>query len=142
MFFNNNFDRNLDILQRGMDVSVLRYQVTANNIANVDTPHFKRSVVNFESELNRLLDLEKTKPPFEGALMYDRSDSLYKPRNYREVKPKVVLDYLTTVFNNGNNVDIDEEVMTATNTQLLYQAMLTSANGMFQRMNIALSMRA
>ena len=142
MFFNNTFDKNLNILQRGMDVSVLRYQVTANNISNVDTPNFKRSVVNFESELNRVLDLEKSKPPFDGALTYDRSQSIYKPKNYNEVKPKVVLDYLTTVFNNGNNVDIDEEVMTATNTQLLYQAMLTSANGMFQRMNIALSMRA
>jgi flagellar basal-body rod protein FlgB len=142
MFFNTTFDKNLDLLKRGMDVSVFRYNVTANNIANSDTPNFKRSVVNFESEMKRLLDLEKQEPPFEGALTADRSASLFRPHSYRDVKPEAVLDYLTTAKNNGNNVDIEEEVMTATNTQLLYQAMMYEANAEFQRMNISLSMRA
>ena len=142
MFFNHSFDKNLTLMHRGMDVALLRYNVTANNIANSDTPNFKRSTVSFESELKRLLDLEKQKPPFKGALQYDRSMSLYRPRNWREVKPRVTLDYLTTAKNNGNNVDIEEEIMTATNTQLVYQAMLNTVNSEFHRMNIALSMRA
>lgn len=142
MFYNNSFDRNLSLMHRGMDVALLRYNVTANNIANSDTPNFKRSSVSFESELKRMMDLEKQKPPFEGALQYDRSVSLYRPHSWKDVKPRVTLDYLTTSKNNGNNVDIEEEIMTATNTQLLYQAMLTSVNSEFQRMNIALSMRA
>jgi flagellar basal-body rod protein FlgB len=142
MVFNSSFDKSLDLLKRGMDVSLLRYNITANNIANAETPNFKRSSVSFESELKRMLDLEKKQPPFEGALMYDRSKDMFRARNSSEVKPRVTLDYLTTSKNNGNNVDIEEEIMTATNTQLLYQAMLTSVNGAFQRVNIALSMRA
>ncbi len=142
MFYNHSFDRNLSLMHRGMDVALLRYNVTANNIANSDTPNFKRSKVSFESELKRMMDLEKQKPPFKGALQYDRSASLYRPHSWQDVKPRVTLDYLTTAKNNGNNVDIEEEIMTATNTQLLYQAMLTSVNSEFQRMNIALSMRA
>jgi flagellar basal-body rod protein FlgB len=142
MFNNTSFARNLDLLKRGLDVSLLRYNVTANNIANAETPNFKRSSVSFESELKRLLDLEKQKPPFAGALMYDRSADMFRARNSGEVKPRVALDYLTTAKNNGNNVDIEEEVMTATSTQLLYQAMLTEVNGEFQRMNISLSMKA
>lgn len=142
MFINKTFDKNLQLLQRGMDVSLLRYNVTANNIANADTPNFKRQVVTFEAELKRLLDLEKQKPPFAGALSYDRSMSFYKARNWREVKPQVVLDYLSSEDNNGNNVNIEEEVMTATNTQLLYQALIYQTSGEFQRMNIALNMKA
>jgi flagellar basal-body rod protein FlgB len=142
MFFSASFDKNLNLLKRGLDVSLLRYNVTANNIANADTPNFKRSVVSFESELKRLMDLEKQQPPFEGALMYDRSHEMFKARTSDEVQPQVTLDYLTTAKNNGNNVDMEEEVMTATNTQLLYQAMLSEVNGEFQRMNISLSMRA
>ncbi len=142
MFFSASFDKNLNLLKRGLDVSLLRYDVTANNIANADTPNFKRSTVSFEAELKRLMDLEKQKPPFEGALMYDRSHEMFKARTSGEVTPRVTLDYLTTSKNNGNNVDMEEEVMTATNTQLLYQAMLSEVNGEFQRMNISLSMRA
>ena len=142
MFINKTFDKNLQLLQRGMDVSLLRYNVTANNIANADTPNFKRQVITFEAELKRLLDLEKQKPPFDGALTYDRSMSFYKARNWREVKPQVVLDYLSTEDNNGNNVNIEEEAMTATNTQLMYQALLYQTSGEFQRMNIALNMKA
>ena len=52
----NSFTRSIDLLQRGMDVASLRYQVTANNLANSEVPNFKRSVVNFESELKNALD--------------------------------------------------------------------------------------
>ena len=46
----NSFTRSIDLLQREMDVTSLRYQVTANNLANSEVPNFKRSTVNFESE--------------------------------------------------------------------------------------------
>ena len=55
----NSFTRSIDLLQREMDVTSLRYQVTANNLANSEVPNFKRSTVNFESELKRALDSEK-----------------------------------------------------------------------------------
>ena len=54
----NSFNRSIDLLQREMDVTSLRYQVTANNLANSEVPNFKRSTVNFESELKRAFDSE------------------------------------------------------------------------------------
>ncbi|HNL11339.1 MAG TPA: DNA-binding transcriptional repressor EbgR, partial [Turneriella sp.] len=47
------------LLEKGMDVSQMRHKVFADNIANVDTPHFKRSEVGFEAELRRVIELEK-----------------------------------------------------------------------------------
>ena len=54
----NSFSRSVDLLQREMDVTSLRYQVSANNLANSEVPNFKRSVVNFESELKRAFESE------------------------------------------------------------------------------------
>ena len=55
----NTFTRSVDLLQRAMDVTSLRYQVTANNLANSEVPNFKRTVVNFESELKRAFESEE-----------------------------------------------------------------------------------
>ena len=55
----NSFTRSIDLLQREMDVTSLRYQVTANNLANSEVPNFKRSTVNFESELKRAFESEE-----------------------------------------------------------------------------------
>jgi len=56
----NDFSKTVDILQRAMDASLIRRDVISNNIANADVPNFKRSVVNFESELKRALNSEKS----------------------------------------------------------------------------------
>ena len=55
----NTFSRSIDLLQREMNVANLRYQVSANNLANSEVPNFKRSTVNFESELKRAFDSEE-----------------------------------------------------------------------------------
>jgi len=138
MVFNNSFSKNLDLLHRSLDVSVLRYNVIANNIANSETPNFKRSKVNFEAELMRALDAESPKRAFPVSFRYNKEDYFFKPGDYRDVKPRVVLDYLTTAKNNGNNVDIDEEMMNAMTTQLMYQAMLYTVNSEFHRVNLVL----
>ena len=55
----STFTRAVDLLHRGMDVNTLRYQVSANNMAASGVPNFKRSVVNFESELKRAFESEE-----------------------------------------------------------------------------------
>ena len=92
-----------------MDVAALRQNVIANNIANADTPNFKRSDVNFESQLKRALDSEKVTPPFPQYITNPRHIPFDKPMDWRQVRPRRVLDYLTEAKNNGNNVDIEQE---------------------------------
>ena len=58
----NTFTRSVDLLQRAMDANTLRYQVSANNIANAEVPNYKRQEVNFESELKGLWTVKKTLP--------------------------------------------------------------------------------
>ena len=137
MNYTGSFGKDLNILKRNMDVSLLRRDVIANNIANSDTPNFKRSFVNFESQLKRALDSEKVEP-FPALMTNERHMAFDIPMDYKDVKPKKILDYLTTAKNNGNNVDIEQETMNLLENQLLYQSMSTVLASKFQRVNIVL----
>lgn len=137
MFLQNSFGKTLDILHRSMDVSLLRRDVIANNIANSDTPNFKRTEINFESELKRALDSEKVTPPH--AFMTDRRHiPFYRPTDYRTVKPRKVLDYLSTSKNNGNNVDVEQEMMNALHNQLSYTVLVDAVSNQFRQVNLVL----
>lgn len=138
MFENTGFGRQLDILQRSMDTSLLRQNVIANNIANANTPNFKRSVVNFESRLAYALESENRQPRFQEALTNERHISFHETMDYRDVRPRRVLDFMTTAKNNGNNVDIEVESMNLLNNQLAYQMMTRSVSDAFARINLVL----
>lgn len=137
MFLGTNFGKTLDILQREMDVSLLRRSVIADNIANSDTPNYKRNVLNFEAELGRALDSEKVKK-LPAYLTHERHIPFDRVQDYREVKPRRVLDYLTTAKNNGNNVDIEEESMAALQNQLAYDLMTRAVSNQFAQVNLVL----
>jgi flagellar basal-body rod protein FlgB len=137
MFLNSSFGKTLDILHRSMDVEMLRRQVVSDNISNADTPNYKRSVVNFESQLARALASEKQKKP-AAVLTNDRHIPFDRVQNYRDVRPGRVLDYLTQADNNGNNVDIEEESMLLLQNQLRYDMMSRAVTAQFSRVNIVL----
>jgi flagellar basal-body rod protein FlgB len=135
--FSGSFGRTVDLMRRGMDVAVVRRNVIANNLANAETPEFKRTVVNFESELARALASERVKPPVQ-FLSDPRHIPFYQPRDYRSVRPRQVLDYLSTAKNNGNNVDVEEEGMQAQQNQLLYQTLATAIGAQYNLVNLVL----
>ncbi len=137
MFLNNSFGKNLDILQRTMDVSLIRQDVIANNIANADTPNFKRSEVNFEAQLKRALNSEKS-DSMPAALTDKRHIPFFQPMNYRNVMPRRVLDYLSQTDNNGNNVNTEQESMLLLQNQLRYDLLARSVANQFSRLNIVL----
>ncbi len=138
MTFSGAFGRNLELLSREMAVTTLRRNVIANNIANANTPNFKRSDVNFESQLKRALDSEKAVPPFTEYITDPRHISFSKPMDWHDVRPRRVLDYLTESKNNGNNVDIEQEGIDSLNNQLIYTTLAQVISSEFQRVNIVL----
>lgn len=138
MFLDNSFGKTVDVLQRLMDVSVLRQDVIANNIANADTPNFKASYIDFESSLKAALDSESHKSDFKPWLTNPRDIPFDQPIDYRSVMPRKYLDWQTTSQNNGNNVDIEQQVMLELNNQLSYTLMSQSVRDMFANVNIVL----
>ncbi|WP_028974868.1 flagellar basal body rod protein FlgB [Spirochaeta cellobiosiphila] len=138
MFEGNSFGKTIGILHKSMDVGLLRRQVIANNIANAETPGFKRSEVNFESQLKRALDSEKTGGAFEPLMNNPLHMNFDKKLDWNTVQPKTILDSSSSVNNNGNNVDIEEEMMSALENQLLYQTQTDAVAGLFKQINIVL----
>jgi flagellar basal-body rod protein FlgB len=138
MFLNTNFGKTVAILQRGMDVSTLRREVIANNIANADTPNFKRSTINFEAQLKRALDAEQTKAVPSAFVTDPRHISFDTKMDWQDVKPVRQLDYLTQGKSNGNNVDLQEELMSAEQNQMMYSLMAQAAANEFNQLNIVL----
>jgi flagellar basal-body rod protein FlgB len=131
----NSFAKTVDLLHRAMDANVVRRSVIANNMANANVPNFKRSTVNFESELKRALDTEKQKPALELTLTNPKHIPNYKERDYRDVQIRRVLDYTSTYNNNGNNVDPEQEFMAATENQMTYMILAQAATFEFSQVN-------
>lgn len=135
----NTFTRSVDLLQRAMDVTSLRYQVTANNLANSEVPNFKRTVVNFESELKRAFESEeKAKNGFQLTRTDIRHIELNKPYDYRDVEPRRVVDYTTTAKANGNNVDAETEANNILQIQMQYKLLTQLTNFEFSQLSIAM----
>jgi len=137
MFTGNSFGMTMDLMHRSMDAALFRRKVIANNIANSDTPNFKRSVVNFESELKRALDSTKRKT-MPATLTHANHIPFHREMDYRDVRPETRLDYLSTAKNNGNNVDIEEEMMLALQNQMRYDLMSRYVANQFTQMSIVL----
>ena len=138
MIVNNSFSKTIDLLHRGMSAASIRESVSANNLANANVPNFKRTEVNFESELKRALDTEKQKPALELKLTHPSHIPDWQPRDYREVKPRRVLDYLTQADNNGNNVSPEEEFNLVLKNQLRYMLLVQNATFEFSQVNMVL----
>ena len=137
MFDANSWGKSLDIMQRSMDVNLLRQQVIANNIANSDTPNYKRQEVNFETSHKAALESEKT-PTFNAYLTNTKHIPFHRTVDYKTVVPRRVTDSLTTSKNNGNNVDIEVESSNYIAQQMAYNLMVTAVNNNFTQMNIVL----
>lgn len=92
----------LNVLTQLLNASSLRHRVIAQNVANVNTPGYRRLEVAFEADLAKALA-----PPGGAAGAH--------------VKPQVVVaDGPERV--DGNTVDIDREMNDLTKNALLYQA--------------------
>ena len=135
----NSFTRSIDLLQREMDVTSLSYQVTANNLANSEVPNFKRSTVNFESELKRALDSEEAaKNSFKLTTTDSRHIQVNVPYDYREVEPRRVLVYTATAKANGNNVDAETEANNILQIQMQYRMLTQLTSFEFDQVSTAM----
>jgi len=131
------FNQTMGLLERGLDTASQRNAVIANNLANVDTPGFKRSEVLFEEELRKALT---RKDGITGVVTHEKHIPI-GCRHIPEVTPKTVLRNDTTMRNDGNNVDIDREMAAMAKNSIMYAALAQELNGEFQKLKSAIEGR-
>lgn len=98
------------VLSKTLDLAAARQKTIANNIANVETPGFKRSYVSFEEELKRVIDQKSGHAVRKGL---------------RELTPITQIDMVSPSRPDGNNVSIDAEISDMAKTSLKYKAATT-----------------
>lgn len=130
-------EKTLILLKKGIEVNNKRYQVIANNIANADTPGFKRSNVVFEAQLKRAFESEKNQT-LQANITNERHIPFKIPINWKDVKPNIVLDYASSMRNDGNNVDIDRETTELSKTTMVYSAILDLLKHDYNLINLVL----
>ncbi len=125
MFNSNAFDY-INVMDKAADASWIRNEVIANNIANVDTPGYKREDIAFEDELERAL----------GNSKYTSMDSKVANVQTANLKPRIVKDYSNYSYRiDANNVDIDTENVTLAANQLKYQGLMNCVTSEFSNLN-------
>jgi flagellar basal-body rod protein FlgB len=124
------------LLEKSLDASSMRQRVIANNIANVDTPYFKRSEVSFESLLQQQMG------SFTQLQGY-RTDArhFYFGNSGQQLMPQVTTDEASIMNNNLNNVDMDTEMSQMAKNQLAYNTEIQQINHEMKQLRLAMDGR-
>lgn len=113
-------------MQGALQAAEMRQRVISNNIANSDTPQFKRSEVLFEELLEQSMGNNG-----QGNLVGKRTNQKHIPIGAGTSLipiPKVVTSETTSMNNNENNVDIDREMSLLAKNQLSYNFYVQQIN--------------
>ena len=117
-------DQTITILRKALDAASLRHQVLSDNIANVNTPGFKRSDVVFQQELKNAINESSDDKQFPGlANTNPRHFTGITSNSIDDVMPKVIMQNDTVSRNDLNNVDIDLEMSKLAENTILYSAL-------------------
>ncbi len=112
------FGKNFQVLEKGLDAYATRAKALANNIANINTPNYKREDIAFEEILSQSLDDSKR---FEGKVTQNGHIEISSIPQIDDVKAEIVKEEETFMRNDGNNVDIERENAEFTKNNIRYQ---------------------
>lgn len=107
----------VNVLDRAADASWMRNEAIGNNLANADTPGYKRQDVAFEDVLKQAL----------GKNCYRSTDAKVAGLELKRLVGQVYTDHGSYSYRlDGNNVDPDTEGVMLAENQLKYQGLITS----------------
>ena len=113
----------INVLQRASEASAKRHEVISNNIANVDTPNYKRQDVNFQNVLNGAIHNSST------------LDEAVANMDLTTLNANVYTDGSALSYRlDGNNVDIETENAYLAENQIRYYTLIDSITQEFTRL--------
>lgn len=124
MFSSNVYDY-INVLGTTLDATAKRQELISNNIANANTPDYKRKDIRFETELKH------------AFLNSDEStvDARVRHLDLTALEPEVYTDYAELSYRyDGNNVDINNENAILAENEIKYNGLMDSINKEFSLM--------
>ena len=126
---NSNAYNYINVLTKAADASWTRNEIITNNLANVDTPGYKRKDVSFQNYLLQELtsgDSTSLRTRVNDVEMGNLNATVYT--DFSELSYRL----------DGNNVDIDTENVEFASNQLYYQTVLDTINHQFSMLKAAM----
>ena len=124
------FDQTLGSLEVALNKSMARQKVIANNVSNIDTPGFKRFLMDFEKELANNPGLKQQLPL-----------RVTEPKHINTSAAEswsVQRDYSTGLRKDGNNVDLETEMISMIKNDTFYNAAINQVNKKFAMLKLAI----
>lgn len=124
----------INVLNKAAEASWTKNEIIANNLANVDTPGYKRKDLNFESLLAEALS--------DTSLHTKNMDKKVAHLQNTSLRPRIYTEYSNLSYRyDGNNVDIDTEQAYLADNQIKYYTLLDSMTHEFNRIKSVLNNR-
>lgn len=120
------FGNTIPMAQKSLDYLWKKQEITADNIANVDTPNYKKKYISFE---------ETFKQKLHGASQAKDNTTM---RRAIQSSRYQVFERSDTARIDGNNVNMDVETTTLARTSMHYQYLLQSVNSDIARYRSAI----
>jgi len=129
---NKTFDK-FDIYQKSLNASWLKNQAISNNIANVNTPGYKRKDVKFENMLKQQMQNQSIKLNSTHLNHFSNNVSL------GDLSPQIETDYGTSFRKDKNNVNVDVEMAELTKNTVKFNAIVQQLNKNLNRIRLAIT---
>jgi flagellar basal-body rod protein FlgB len=123
------FGKNFQVLEKGLDAYTKRAEALADNMANVNTPDYKRKDVQFESFLQKALYEDGTS--VIGRRTDEKHFKIGIENKLDNLETTFVEDKNTKMRYDGNNVDIEIEKVEQTKNNIRYQFATNKISGGF-----------
>ncbi len=120
-------------LEKGISASWTRNSVILNNVANVDTPDFKASHVEFETYYKQAIE--------EDGFKFKKTRDTHMDiggADLENLQAEIVLEDDTTMRMDGNNVDIDEQMSELAKNTIYYNTLTRKISGQFSQLRTAI----
>ncbi len=125
---------NINLLARALDASWKRNEIITNNIANAETPGFKKSVVLFEEILREQLSGGKLK----GVVTNPRHIRI-NDININDIKYKIKTEDNFSTRMDKNNVDIAVEMAERAKNEIVYNVLTDKIQSNFRRIKFIIN---
>lgn len=124
---------NTKTLEKALDAAWLKNESISNNIANVNTPGYKKTSVLFEEQ-------------FASASAEFQIGSLKSDKNFLPIgndiknisSPEVIQNSFTSARQDGNNVNVDVEMAEMAKNTIKYNALITQISKQFNNIKSAI----
>lgn len=115
-----------EAIQKKLDAAVLRHEALSSNLANIQTPGYKRVDIQqeFKTELTQAIQAKDA-------------------HHIRQLEPRIAADTNTPAKSaNGNNVSMDYELMELSRNSLEHETMTQFISGSLRHLRMAITGRA